>query len=152
MVRTWNAPKTDLPTHGLRYPQAPGRWRRFCLPANLCARSGISRAGACLRAILIGILLLAGGAAAADEIKAPKLSVATVDWDAARAVLNELEATRRLSATAHMAGAASDLLGRLNQATGAVFPNIAASPVPVLLPFDLDAYLRQKAGEEVDYL
>jgi hypothetical protein len=105
-----------------------------------------------LRAILIAILLLVGAAAAADEIKAPKLSIATVDWDAARAALNEIEAARRLSATAHAAGVTPDLLERLNKATGTAFPNIAASPVPVLLPFDLDAYLRQKAGEETDYL
>ena len=105
-----------------------------------------------MRAVLIAILLLAGATAAADEIKAPKLSIATVDWDAARAALNEIEATRRLSATAHAAGVTPDLLQRLNQATGTAFPNIPASPVPVLLPFDLDAYLRKKAGEDVDYL
>src|SRR6187549_1412469 len=148
MVRTWNAPRTDLPTHGLRDPQAPpGRWRRFLLPANLCARSGINRTEARLRAVLIAILLLAGATAAADEIKAPKFSIAAVDWDAARAALNEIDATRRLSATAHAAGVTPDLLQRLNQATGTAFPNIPASPVPVLLPFDLDAYLHQKAGE-----
>ena len=43
-----------------------------------------------MRTVLIAILLLAGGAAAADEIKAPKLSAATVDWNAARAALNEI--------------------------------------------------------------
>src|SRR5690349_2651379 len=153
MVRTWNAPRTDSQAPGLRLPQVPpGQWRRISRRANLCTLSGIERTGACLRIGLIAILLLVGGAAAADEIKAPKLSIATVDWDAARAALNEIEATRRLSATAHAAGVAPDLLERLNQATAAAFANIAASPVPVLLPFDLDAYLRAKAGEEVDYL
>src|SRR5204863_7089717 len=32
------------------------------------------------------------------------------------------------------------------------FPTIAASSVPVLLPFDLQTFLRSKAGEDLDYL
>ena len=67
-------------------------------------------------------------------------------------MLNESKAARQLSASASTAGATPDLLTRLNQTSATVFPNIAASAVPVLLPFDLDAFLRNKAGEEADYL
>jgi murein DD-endopeptidase MepM/ murein hydrolase activator NlpD len=105
-----------------------------------------------LQAIFVAaLLLLASGGAFALEIKAPKISIAAVDWETARAALNSSEAARRLSASAAVAGAASDLLARLNQTSGTVFPNIAASSVPVLLPFDLDAFLRHNAGEDVDY-
>jgi hypothetical protein len=106
-----------------------------------------------LQAILVAaLLLLASGGALAVEIKAPKISVAAVEWDTARAALNGNEAAGRLSASAAVPGAVPDLLSRLNQASGTVFPNIAASPLPVLLPFDLDAFLRHKAGEDADYL
>ena len=106
-----------------------------------------------MQAIFVAaLLLLASGGALAQEIKAPKISIAAVDWDTARAALNDSEAARRLSASADATRTATDLLARLNQTSGLVFPNIAASPLPVLLPFDLDAFLRHKAGEDVDYL
>src|SRR5262249_58934415 len=39
-----------------------------------------------------------------------------------------------------------ELMARLNRATGERFANIAASPVPVLLPFDTAAFLRDRAA------
>lgn len=104
-----------------------------------------------MRARLVaGLLLLLGsGAAQAQDIKAPKISVLTVDWEAAHAALARVAAVEKLPASP-VSGA--DMLARLNHATGAEFPNIAASPVPVLLPFDLDAYLRRKAGSKASYL
>src|SRR5262249_56132537 len=39
-----------------------------------------------------------------------------------------------------------ELMGKLNRATGERFANIAASPVPVLLPFDTAAFLRDRAA------
>jgi hypothetical protein len=125
------------------------------LLTNLDAhRRSISGAGASLRIPLIASLLLlcVSDTAGADSIKAPKISIAAVEWDAARAALIDTEAMRRLSASAHAAIHAPDPLTQLNRRTGATFPNIAASPVPVLLPFDLDAFLRHKADEESDYL
>ena len=71
--------------------------------------------------------------------------MAAPDWGAARAALARVEATDQLPN-------GRDVLRRLNAATAGDFPNIAASPVPVLLPFNLDAYLRRKAGESVNYL
>lgn len=106
-----------------------------------------------MQAIFVAaLLLLASGGALAQEIKAPKISIAAVDWDTARTALNNSGAARRLSASADATRTATDLLERLNQASATALPNIAASSVPVLLPFDLDAFLRHKAGEDVDYL
>jgi hypothetical protein len=104
-----------------------------------------------LRALLIaGLLLLLGGSeTSAREITAPKISVLPVQWDAALAALHVTEASQRLPPSPDRN---ADALARLNGATGTDFPNIAASPVPVLLPFDLDAYLRRKAGDDADYL
>jgi hypothetical protein len=106
-----------------------------------------------LQAILATALwLLASAGALALEPKAPKISLAAVDWETARAALNDNEAARRLSASADAGATAPDPLARLNQMAGAVFPNIAASPVPVLLPFNLDAFLGHKLGDDADYL
>lgn len=103
--------------------------------------------------LVIGLsLLLANTGAAAFEAKAPKIKPATVDWDAARTALGQGEAARRLSASAAASVAPADPFVQLNQATSAAFPTIEKSAVPVLLPFDLDAFLRNKAGEDVNFL
>jgi hypothetical protein len=101
--------------------------------------------------LVAALLLLVNSGVAALEAKAPKIAAATVDWDLARSDLNGSEAVRRLSASAHAAGPRSDLLAHLNRLSGMAYPNIAASSVPVLLPFDLEAFLRNKKGEEADY-
>ena len=79
-------------------------------------------------------------------MKAPKVALADVDWDAVRAALANF-------------GTSNDekgALARLNAATAKVLPNIATSPVPVLLPFDTAAYLRDSAqgsaGDTSKYL
>jgi murein DD-endopeptidase MepM/ murein hydrolase activator NlpD len=97
--------------------------------------------------------------AAAQEMKAPRITHATVDWDAVTAELNASEA---LKSSADDSGAPSiradaDHLGVLNRALAERFPNIAASAVPVLLPFDVAPYLRDRAngwalGAPNDYL
>ncbi len=75
-------------------------------------------------------------------MKSPRITSVTVDWDAARAALAGLE---QFSARDDSAGAnPPDALARLNAATGRILPNIAASGVPVLLPFDTSAFLRDQ--------
>jgi hypothetical protein len=77
------------------------------------------------------------------EMKSPNISSVAVDWDAARMAL----------ATLHQAGSgdapagepAPDIFAQLNAATASIFANIATSPVPVLLPFDTAALLRDQA-------
>ena len=61
--------------------------------------------------------------AAAPEMKGPRITTSEVDWDAARAE-------------------AADAFAPLNAAAGKLLANVAASGVPVLLPFDTAAFLR----------
>ena len=64
------------------------------------------------------------------------MSIVRPDWNAVRADAAELTGA-----------APADALARLNEATVKVFPGIAASPVPVLVPFDTRAYLRELAAD-----
>ena len=102
------------------------------------------------RDLPIGCLLLAIATApaaaqqaaieTAPEIEraSPRLAVAAVDWSAARQTLATLKESVDTAP-------APDPLAALDAATAKLFPNIAASPVPVLLPFDTAALLRDAA-------
>ncbi|HUZ33711.1 MAG TPA: M23 family peptidase [Xanthobacteraceae bacterium] len=68
-----------------------------------------------------------GPAAAAPEMRGPRITTAAVDWDAARAE-------------------AADAWPALNAATGKLLANVSASGVPVLLPLDTAAFLRDQAS------
>jgi Peptidase family M23 len=86
---------------------------------------------------IAGLLLVASmTAAAAQEMRTPRLSHAEADWDTISAKLSEIEGP----------DAAPNAIVRLNQATSTLFPNIAASPVPVLMPFDSEDLLRDRAA------
>jgi hypothetical protein len=87
---------------------------------------------------LIGLVFVSPAVAqnaTPGEMQAPRLSAADVDWDAVRATLVDLEPLK----------SQADVLTRLNSAIAKVLPKIAASPVPVLLPFDTAAYLHDTA-------
>ncbi|MFN3659358.1 MAG: peptidoglycan DD-metalloendopeptidase family protein [Pseudolabrys sp.] len=84
-------------------------------------------------AAFVGLLLLFAGPAAADALKAPRTSVATVDWE--RAVAD--------------AGAGTPAgLDALNAGAERHFPGIAKSAVPVLLPLDTDGLRKDGAGND----
>jgi hypothetical protein len=85
--------------------------------------------------------------AAAQELKAPRITHPTVDWTAALADLHASDAFRPAPEDGDGAPVAahSDPLGTLNDALAERFPRIAASVVPVLLPFDTAAFLRDRA-------
>ncbi|HET7805072.1 MAG TPA: peptidoglycan DD-metalloendopeptidase family protein [Pseudolabrys sp.] len=87
------------------------------------------------RAILAGLALLIAGAAPAQEMKSPHISVATVDWDAAAASIAD-----------RPAGTPAEAFARLNAAAGISFPGIADSSVPVFLPYDVDAFIKERAA------
>jgi len=87
------------------------------------------------RAFLVALALLISGGAPAEEMKAPHISVATVDWDAAAASLPD-----------GAAGSSAEAFAKLNMAAEVVFPNIANSTVPVLLPFDTDGLVKELAA------
>jgi hypothetical protein len=93
-----------------------------------------------LRAFGIAGIALACGiaAAAAQEMRSPRISPVHVEWAAVAAELGAADALGPADAP--------DLLAKLNRATGETFANIAASPVPVLLPFDMAAFLRDRAA------
>jgi hypothetical protein len=78
-------------------------------------------------------------AAAAQDMKSPRIAPTRVDWDAVAVELGALD-------PAKPALAAPDVIAKLNRTTGERFTNIAASPVPVLLPFDTAAFLRDRTA------
>jgi hypothetical protein len=116
-------------------------------------------------ALVAGLLLALGGAGATAQsaapntvpapstfqpMKPPRLSYAKVDWRAAAASLGEDNLgsaqpvrTRGAARTTYPA------LVRLNGIMSSYLPALATSPVPVLLPFDVPARLRDQADGTV---
>ena len=87
--------------------------------------------------------LVAGAPAFAsdhDAWKPASVSIVPPDWDAVRADAAELFGAGGGEKSA-------DALARLNEAAGKVFPAIATSAAPVLVPFDTRAFLREPASE-----
>ncbi|MBS0535725.1 MAG: M23 family peptidase [Proteobacteria bacterium] len=95
------------------------------------------------RRVLVGAALLAAlgafSTAAAAEIEPPKVTISPVDWTAAAAALKDVGG-----------GGAVDAFARLNAVTGKRFPGIAKSSVPVLAPFDLEAFKADNADATPD--
>ncbi len=87
-------------------------------------------------------------------MKPPQLSYAEIDWQAAAASLADVDMlgpadlpvrARNSRAARH----ATPALARLNVVMSAHFPALTTSPVPVLLPFDVTARLRDQAEGNV---
>jgi murein DD-endopeptidase MepM/ murein hydrolase activator NlpD len=91
------------------------------------------------RAFLVALALLISGRAPAEEMKVPHVSVATVDWDAAAASLPD-----------RPTGSSAEAFAKLNMAAEVIFPNIANSTVPVLLPFDTDGLVKELAANPAE--
>jgi murein DD-endopeptidase MepM/ murein hydrolase activator NlpD len=72
------------------------------------------------------------------EMKLPRISISEVDWTSVRTALASFD-------TLASHDNETDVLTRLNAVTAKAFADIATSPVPVLLPFDTTAYLRDAA-------
>jgi hypothetical protein len=82
---------------------------------------------------LAALMTFCVAAAAAQDMRKPRIVSTPVDWSEVTAQLkNNTEPS-------------SGSIGQLNQTTGKLFPNIAASPVPVLLPFNSAQLLRDGA-------
>ena len=81
------------------------------------------------RAVLVSLALLVTGPAAAGEMESPVVKLSDVKWEAAAASLAD-------SGTLPPAEA----FARLNAVTEKRFTGIGKSTVPVLLPFDVDAF------------
>src|SRR6266545_2050608 len=92
-----------------------------------------------LRYGIAGLALAVGiAAAAAQYMKSPRIAPTHVDWDAVAVELDALDLPKPAGVP--------ELMAKLNRATGERFANVAASPVPVLLPFDTAAFLRDRAA------
>lgn len=89
-----------------------------------------------LRAVLVALALLIVHAAAAEEMKSPRLAVAKVDWEMAAAGLTD-----------RTPGTPAEAFAALNAATKSRFPDLAKSSVPVLMPLDIDALRKQQAAK-----
>ena len=92
-----------------------------------------------IRAVLVGLALLVGGAAAAGEMESPVITLSNVDWEAAAASLPD-----RGTQTP------TQVFGALNGLTGKRFAGIEKSAVPVLLPLDVDAFRKDVADGKAD--
>src|SRR5262245_37982189 len=101
------------------------------------------------------LALMGAGGVAAPDVHTPHLSFASVDWSAAIANLPMLDlppaAARSTKARLGGGRPPTPALARLNGITSPLFPGVATSPVPVLLPFDVAALMRDRAdGVEAD--
>jgi len=112
-------------------------------------------------ALVAGLLLALGGTGAVAQsaaqvpfqaMKPPRLSYAEVDWRAATASLGDADSSNLLPMRTRAAGTARltyPALTRLNAIMTAHFAALSTSPVPVLLPFDVAARLRDQAEGNV---
>ena len=91
------------------------------------------------RAVLVSLALLVSGPVAADEMESPIITLSDVNWDAAAATLPD-----------HDSESPAEAFARLNAITAKRFAGIAKSTVPVLLPFDVDAFRRDEAEGKPD--
>src|SRR5580700_10379461 len=107
---------------GIRLVHLP--LRACCLASLVVAAAAMQQAGA------QEAKPAAAPPAAIPEMKSPRVSSVDVDWAAVRTALSDLSS---LIAEDRPDGAKTDALARLNEATQSAFPNIAASPIPVLL-------------------
>jgi hypothetical protein len=108
---------------------------------NSCAsKTGGANEGSLLkRAVFVSLALLVGGPVTAGEMESPVITLSDVNWDAAAASL-----------TGHGTEPPAEAFARLNAITGKRFAGIAKSAVPVLLPFDIDAFRKDVAEGKPD--
>ena len=86
------------------------------------------------RAVLVSLALLVCGPAAAGEMVSPVITLSDVKWDAAAASLSD-----------HGTKPPAEVFAHLNVITAKRFAGIDKSTVPVLLPFDVEAFRKDTA-------
>jgi hypothetical protein len=91
------------------------------------------------RAVLLSLALLVAGPAAAGELESPLVKLSDVNWEAAAASLPNRGAQ-----------SPADAFARLNAVTEKQFTDIGKSSVPVLLPFDVEAYRKDVADGKAE--
>jgi murein DD-endopeptidase MepM/ murein hydrolase activator NlpD len=86
-------------------------------------------------AVTAALVLISASAALAGEMQPARMTPTPADWNAAAAALPDKDAAS---------------FGKLNAALGTLYPGIAQSPVPVLLPLDPAALLRDPKPDGAD--
>ena len=90
-------------------------------------------------------LIVCLGAATAGEMQPPRLTRAAVDWEGAAAALADIPSLHAVQASADTAAPTpGSAITRLTAASAARLPAVAKSGVPMLLPFDVAALLRDR--------
>jgi hypothetical protein len=90
--------------------------------------------------LIIGLsLVISGVAQAAQDIVRPRILASVVDWAPALAALGKTEGLR-----SNARESAASILARLNGESTRYLPDIASSPIPVLLPVDTVALVRDR--------
>lgn len=91
------------------------------------------------------VLVAAAAPSPAQDFKPPRIDLVRADWGRAVAELAQLPLKSAADPDTSRA------LAELNEASGRHFADIAKSPVPVLLPFDVASYVRDRgAGTALD--
>src|SRR5499427_3397196 len=159
MAPTWSAPRTDVPISPKKELDGRATHLQHCKSFSLtylAESAAVAILDSCpdvaatapakvwsvmLRFGIAGLALAAGVmTAAAQDMKSPRIAPARVDWDAVAVELNALDLPKPV--------VVPEVMAKLNRATGERFANIAASPVPVLLPFDTAAFVRDRAAAD----
>jgi hypothetical protein len=106
-----------------------------------CLISALARA-----TLAAGLITAAMVAARAQEMQPPRLTHIHPDWNAVAADLATMGPQAAAPPQAPTSALGAQSIADLNHATADLFPAIAASPVPVLLPFDTAAFLNDRAA------
>jgi hypothetical protein len=99
----------------------------------------LKRAVLTFAGLLAPFVWLAAGHAVAGELEAPAVTLSDVNWEAAAASLSD-----------HGTGTPAEAFARLNAMAEKRFPGIAKSSIPVLLPFDVEAFRKDTADGKSD--
>ena len=107
----------------------------------------------------LGLVLAYAGGSVAEDIRPPRLSFAPVDWPAAIVGLTNADALPSVAMSVKLRTSNSGrraippALAQINRIMAQRFAGLSTSPVPVLMPFDVDGLMRDQgtgtaAGDE----
>jgi len=163
MALTWSAPRTKLARRkqAAVWDTAGGSGGRLQGARALLLKS-LNRGVATVVALMVAFVLADPAASRADEFVHPGINFSRVDW---RAALEQLrgDVANSPAAQAYLSfpGAGrSDPFNRtrtptwaeLNAATSDVFATIRNSAIPVLVPFDVAAYLTDRMTDAPNFI
>jgi hypothetical protein len=145
----WNVPRTES-SHGPLASATKADRGRQRVRGAFTHVTGPWAATWRIVAMAAGLMAAATVTAAAEEMQVPRLSQSNPDWNAVAADIAALSPApppppSDASAPVPLTDG-RQVIAALNRATAELFPGIAASTVPVLLPFDTAAFLNDRAA------